>query len=172
MDNMELPKLKKKIRINYYLSLFAGLIATAIIAYFAWLFISPFNPADVKVPITVQNHEVIEGTPVYLILDSCTFKEVPVKVEVQLVGISSNNEFVLPLLTVSGSSTTKGCSKGQPSPIPLNKSQFPLAIRSGTYKIRLHTTYTVNWARNLVEDYDSETFNYTATTPVELKQGE
>jgi hypothetical protein len=170
MDSMEPVKLKRKIRVNYLLSLFAGLIATAIIAYFAWIFISPFNPADVKVPITVQNHEVVEGTPVYLILESCTFKEVPVKVEVQLVGASGTNEFVLPLLTVSGTSTKKGCTAGQPSPIPLNKSQFPLAITSGKYKIRLHTTYTVNWARTLVEDYDSETFNYVTTTPVIPKQ--
>lgn len=166
----------KKLRINYYLSLLAGAIATIAVVYFSWIFLSPFNPADVKVPINVQNHEVKEGTPVFLVVDSCVFVEVPVKVEVQLVGAVTTgdrlDEFVLPLLTVSGSSTKKGCSEGQPSPIPLNKSQFPLAIISGKYKIRLHTTYTVNRFREEVRDYDSEEFNYITTTPAIPKQGE
>lgn len=146
-----------------------GIMALVVI-YFGWLMFSPFNPAKVNVPINVQNHEVTEGTPVYLILNSCTFVEVPVKVEVQLVGGAKDHEFVLPLLTVSGQSTKKECTKGQSSPIPLNKSQFPLAITSGRYKIRLHTTYTVNQIRTEVYDYDSEEFNYTATTPVIPKQ--
>lgn len=168
MEN-QLNHPQKRLRVNYYLSLLAGAIATLAVVYFSWIFLSPFNPAEVHVPITVQNHEVKEGEPVFLILDSCTFVEVPVKVEVQLVGID-HNEFVLPLLTVSGQTTKKECSQGQASPIPLNKSQFPLAIKSGTYKIRLHTTYTVNRFREEVRDYDSEQFNYTTTTPEIPKQ--
>ena len=141
-----------------------------IVFYFMWLMFSPFNPADVKVPIDIKNHTVTEGEPVTLILDSCVFVEVPVKVEVQLVGTRDEKEFILPLLTISGSSTTKGCVSGQPSPIPLNKSQFPLAILSGVYKIRLHTTYTVNSIRTEVKDYDSQDFEYIATTPLIPKE--
>jgi hypothetical protein len=170
MSDTNHNELKKGIPLGAKLAIVGVGIMALFVGYFGWLTFSPFNPAEVHVPITVQNHEVTEGTPVFLILESCTFVEVPVKVEVQLVGGDKEHEFVLPLLTVSGQTTKKECTKGQQSPIPLNKSQFPLAIVSGTYRVRLHTTYTVNKIRTEIVDYDSEEFNYTTTTPTIPKE--